>query len=163
MKVIFLDIDGVLNNAYTKDKAPSGIKGIDNRNLQRLAQIVKETGAAIVLCSDWGLVLGDNGIPSAATGDIDYLHKKFKLFNLSIFDQITPYYCGMEVAITTYLKENQDISNCVVIAKDIIYTSNDQYHFLFVQSYWDTAEHGLSNSKMKKAIAILNGENYENI
>ena len=53
MKVIFLDIDGVLNNEYSKTRAPSGVIGIDGDKVKRLRKIVESTGAKLVLTSSW--------------------------------------------------------------------------------------------------------------
>ena len=51
-KVIFLDIDGVLNSWGSKSHC--GIfTGIDRDKTRRLAKIVNETGASIVLSSSW--------------------------------------------------------------------------------------------------------------
>ena len=52
MKVIFLDIDGVLNCRSSKSRCGCYI-GIDNDKVKRLRQIVEATGAEIVLCSSW--------------------------------------------------------------------------------------------------------------
>lgn len=53
MKVIFLDIDGVLNCATTEDHAPGGAIGIERRCVKALRLIVEATGAKIVLTSTW--------------------------------------------------------------------------------------------------------------
>lgn len=70
MKIIFLDIDGVLNNINTRKKSfnapvPDAYKGFDKRILWEdlvyfdkdlvgnLAKIVAETGAKIVISSSW--------------------------------------------------------------------------------------------------------------
>lgn len=52
MKLIFLDIDGVLNNCETAARAPSGNTGIEDKLVQRLAHIVGETDAKIILNSN---------------------------------------------------------------------------------------------------------------
>jgi HAD domain in Swiss Army Knife RNA repair proteins len=54
MKVIFLDIDGVLNNSKTPNprKFPYVI---DRRLLARLQKLLKRTGAKVVLSSSWRL------------------------------------------------------------------------------------------------------------
>ena len=51
-KVIFLDIDGVLNCRNSKSRCGM-YTGIDRDKTRRLAKIVNETGASIVLSSSW--------------------------------------------------------------------------------------------------------------
>lgn len=60
MKIIFLDIDGVLNTIETfinrkKEYKETGILNveIDEFRVQYLKQIIKETDAKIVLSSSW--------------------------------------------------------------------------------------------------------------
>ena len=52
MKVIFLDIDGVLNCVETKEKCKAYV-GIDDKMVSWLKRIVEATGAQIVLSSSW--------------------------------------------------------------------------------------------------------------
>ena len=51
-KVIFLDVDGVLNCRSTKDKC-GAYRGIDDKKVSLLKEIVDATGAIIVLISSW--------------------------------------------------------------------------------------------------------------
>lgn len=53
MKVIFLDVDGVLNRAVTLVRVDERYMGIDPALLRRLADVVQKTGAVIVLTSTW--------------------------------------------------------------------------------------------------------------
>ena len=58
MKIIFLDIDGVLNNKWFFEKrepdAPEfGEHDIDIENIYYLNRLVKETGALLVISSSW--------------------------------------------------------------------------------------------------------------
>lgn len=53
MNVIFLDIDGVLNEDTTPTRTRSRFIFIDQDKLLRLKQIVEATGAKIVLSSTW--------------------------------------------------------------------------------------------------------------
>ena len=54
MKLIFLDIDGVLNCHHTKERAPSGVIGIENEKVHLLNQIVEpEEDRHIILTSSW--------------------------------------------------------------------------------------------------------------
>lgn len=52
MKVIFLDVDGVLNGAASTSQC-RGMVGIDGDKVRRLRSIVEQTGARIVLISSW--------------------------------------------------------------------------------------------------------------
>ena len=53
MKVIFLDIDGVLNRAATKQRVDGYYMGVDPVLARRLAGVVRQTNAVIVLTSTW--------------------------------------------------------------------------------------------------------------
>lgn len=52
MKVVFLDVDGVLNTNSTKTRC-GGYIGIDDAKLPLLKEIIDGTGAEIVLISTW--------------------------------------------------------------------------------------------------------------
>ena len=53
MKAIFLDVDGVLNNNHTRTVTFDGWCFVDDYLVARLAQIVRATGAKIILSSTW--------------------------------------------------------------------------------------------------------------
>lgn len=54
MKVLFLDIDGVLNSVrYDRERDMSKLSNIDETRLPILQHIVKETSAVIILTSSW--------------------------------------------------------------------------------------------------------------
>ena len=53
MKVVFLDIDGVLNSVAFDRERTNGQGNIDKTRLPLLKQILDETGALIVLSSSW--------------------------------------------------------------------------------------------------------------
>lgn len=53
MKVIFLDIDGVVNCYDTKERAPSKVIGVEQRLIAHIKEIVDATGAKLVLSSTW--------------------------------------------------------------------------------------------------------------
>ena len=52
MRIIFLDIDGVLNNAKSNEESLT-FPCIDDVNLRQLKNIVEATGARVVLTSTW--------------------------------------------------------------------------------------------------------------
>lgn len=61
-KIIFLDIDGVLNG-HDKHRHPNGYCGIDPQCVYRLNRIVAETGANLVISSAWRYLM-INGVMS---------------------------------------------------------------------------------------------------
>lgn len=53
MKLIFLDVDGVLNCAQSTSRAPHGCIGVDEDKVALLREIVDATDATIILTSTW--------------------------------------------------------------------------------------------------------------
>lgn len=82
MKVLFLDVDGVLNDEKSKSRC-GGCVGIDSGKMARLKQIVDETGAAIVLSSSWRL--GYNKDHVDLGNFAKYLTNKFRKQGLSVY------------------------------------------------------------------------------
>lgn len=66
MKVIFLDVDGVLNN-FTLIRQ-NGYDYIDPVMVSRVAKVVGQTGAKIVLSSTWRLMHSDKKLVDMALG-----------------------------------------------------------------------------------------------
>ena len=52
MKIIFLDVDAVLNCATTKERVRD-LLFVEDRKVQLLKELVDETGATIILSSTW--------------------------------------------------------------------------------------------------------------
>ena len=111
MKIIFLDVDGVLNADDTymfidgpkkgkhKSNSPTccGYTGIDRAKVKRLQQIIEATDAKIVLVSSWkecyeyftgNPTVEENSDLSATTLRAmgKYLHNKLSEFHLHIYD-----------------------------------------------------------------------------
>ena len=160
MKVIFLDIDGVLNCATSKSYCVEDggrvIKGVDSDKVKRLAKIVEATGAKIVLSSDWKD--GWNKYytsqkPSHAKYLDNHLYKKGKL---TIKDKTPTTYKGTWFRgeeILTYLRTHRDIDNYVIL--------DDTFYDDFINK--EIEEHlvltnrkvGLTDGDVKNAIKIL--------
>lgn len=107
MKVIFLDVDGVLNNFNLLSRY--GFNYIDGGYVSLLAQIVRATGARIVLSSSWRLKDEDRSIVESA----------LRLNGLEIDDQ-TPDLRGrsrME-EISLWLKDHPDVVKFVILDDD---------------------------------------------
>lgn len=163
MKVIFLDIDGVLNCSTSKsrciDDVCGVIHGIDSDKVKRLAKIVEATGAQIVLSSDWKdgwSKYYTSQKPSHAKYLDNHLYKKGKL---TIKDK-TPnthkgsWFRGSE--ILAYLRMHQDIENYVILDDtffDDFANKEIEEHLVLTNR-----EVGLTDGDVNDAIKILLGE-----
>ena len=86
MKVIFLDIDGVLNSrAYDRKRNWNEQTDIDETRLPLVKKIVDETGAKIVLSSTWREHWSKD--PALCDGDGIYINEIFAKFGLEVFDK----------------------------------------------------------------------------
>lgn len=156
MNVVFLDIDGVLNNAKTQSKCPSGFTGISNNLLKRLKKIVHTTNSRIVLTSTWKDCWNKN--PLQCDEDGMYLNRKLKQQGMFVFDKVQDIsktnssYRGW--SIMKYLNENDWTDNWVVL---------DDFEFDF-ETYPEIMNNfvqtnpvvGITNEDVEKAIEILN-------
>lgn len=82
MKIIFTDIDGVLNEDTTPTRTKSRVIFIDEEKLLRLKRIVDATGAKIVLSSTWRY---DREDPKY-NGDFLELREAFHNVGLDFYD-----------------------------------------------------------------------------
>lgn len=145
-KIIFLDIDGVLNCNKTTRRTMSGYTFIGNRQLKNLKRIINATQAKIVLSSDWRYDRDDpryNG---------DYLELKAELMRYGIqFYGFTPEipsaHRGAEIA--QWLAAHPEVSNFVILDDRTDIEPNKDH---WVQT---TMSHGLGIAEANEAIKIL--------
>ena len=163
-KIIFLDIDGVLNASddFGGRSKPnpkcSGFCGIATTKVKKLARIVNETGAEIVLVSSWKR---HYEIYCKDHMDIygKYLHNKLRKQGLQIIDTTLRYeklhsvpneYRG--TAIKQWLKDHPEVTNYIVLDDEIF----DDYAYTIyshlVQTTWTT---GLTDELVAEAIEKL--------
>lgn len=118
MKVIFLDIDGVLNSDEYLDKVKNSyIQGIerdiDVGKVKLLKRAIDETGARVVLSSSWRY-----------TRNARYL--KELLANYEIRVDSTPYIQDIRgLEIKKWLSENQGVEDFIIL-DDEIFDSFDE-------------------------------------
>lgn len=91
MKIIFLDIDGVLNYNNFKGETAGGTMFVSDKKMTLLARLVNETGAKIVLSSTWrvGWAHLDLGQQSALSEDFIELRDKFAEYGLEFYSRTT--------------------------------------------------------------------------
>lgn len=86
MKIIFLDIDGVLNSrAYDRKRNWNEQTDIDETRLPLVKSIVDRTGAKIVLSSTWREHWSIH--PELCDVDGVYINKTFAKYGLEIYDK----------------------------------------------------------------------------
>lgn len=117
MKVIFLDIDGVLNSDEyidsIKDKEMTAENEIDMEKVRLLEQAINQTGARVVLTASGRY---------AQVGR--YLRKV--LSQMAVFTDVTPYMNNIRgLEIKEWLSQNSDVEDFVIL-DDEIFESYDE-------------------------------------
>ena len=120
MKIIFLDIDGVLNYNNFKSETKTGSMFVSDKKMEILKKIIEETNAKIVLSSTWrkGWKDLDLGLPSCLASDFIELRDKFKEYELEFYDKtpILSYYMtrrGEEINL--WLDKHKEVEGFVII------------------------------------------------
>ena len=131
MKIIFLDLDGVLNNWYQPDL-------IARENLNILKKILALSKAKIVLTSSNKYPLQRQNIKNI-TGS--YLEKYVKIIQNE----------DRSLEIKAYLESNTNITDFVIIDDELVEPDFLKYQVLLD---WDR---GLQEEHIKPVLAILNG------
>ena len=153
MKVIFLDIDGVLNCGSTEARCGYYL-GIDDDKVQRLRRIVDATGAKIVLTSTW-----KDGWDREYKEDQDalanYLDRKLKAEGLRILDKTDDEHHDRGAGILRWI-EGRPVESFVIL-DDCLFDYNEMgllQHL--VETTEGTDDGGLQNEHVQRAIEILN-------
>ncbi len=119
MKVIFLDVDGVLNSDEYFDKTRSlNIQGIeediDIEKIKLLKKAINETGARVVLSSSWRYTRNGQQL-------------KELLSNYQIYADSTPFIQNKRgLEIKQWLSENQNIEDFVILDDEIFDSYDDE-------------------------------------
>ena len=151
MNILFTDVDGVLNFDNCKAVAPSGCLGVSDSKVRILRRIVEETGAKVVLSSDWRL---------CRETDQDFRYLKHKLMykgRISICG-VTPDVGGWyrKQEIVEWIESHPEVDYWAVL-DDTIFDGFLDEDFAPHLVLTDPAL-GLTNEDADKAIKILRGE-----
>ena len=158
LKVIFLDVDGVLNSELSREQERNNFDNwmeheVSEMHVNNLKKIVDATGAQIVLSSSWRF---DH--PKATGRDfiadplMKILDRKLKAVGLDIID-VTPDLRGKirGVEIQDWLDRHSEVEKFVILDDDTDMT--DAQKPFFVNT---TFKNGLTEDLANKAIEILN-------
>ena len=154
MKVIFLDIDGVLNCKNSKSRCGYFL-GIDNNKVKRLQKIIEATGSKIVLCSSWkGGWSKDHKDEQNDLGN--YIDRKFKRERLAIFDKTDDTGRNRGEGISNYIAQHK-VDKWVVI-DDEIFGDYEEYNIIehLIKTTFYDENGGLQDEHVDEAIKILN-------
>lgn len=157
MRVLFVDIDGVLNSITSKSRC-DGFIGIDNSKVKLLKEIIDKTNAKIVLVSIWKSHW-EKDYTLICHHDAKYLNNKFRKQNLFIFDKTKDNNSNRGEGIYNWIKEH-NVSNWAVL-DDEIFDDYEKYGILdhlVKTEFYDKNGGGLQKNHVEKAIKILNGE-----
>ena len=156
MKVIFLDVDGVLNCQTSKSKCGAFI-GIDDDKVKRLRAIVDATGAKIILCSSWksGWERTNKELQDR---EADYLDRKLKKEGLRILDKTH------EPRGSAYRGDGiRRWMKCFVTVEEFIILDDEVFDYSecglsphLVQTSFYTDNGGLTDEHAELAIRLLN-------
>lgn len=156
MKVIFLDVDGVINSLVNQAEE-WGVHGFDTMNfdpvnMEPLKELVESTGAKLILSSSWRHT--DTPKDKAA---LENLHRILADYGLYLAGDIGPYRNLRQDAIADWLQKNQDVVDYVIL-DDV----NDGFEGENLRRFVMTDKYvGLTMEDVKKAINILNGIDVE--
>ena len=152
MKVIFLDVDGVLNSIDSEDRFHSWI-GLDYSGIKLLKEIVDATGAEIVLVSTWKLSWDKNN-KSRQDSLGSYLDKRLADEGLAIIDKTGGHINYRGSGIVDWLSEHT-VESWIVLDDEIFedYEECGIIPHLVKTSFYDG---GLKDSHVERAITLLN-------
>jgi hypothetical protein len=151
MKIIFLDIDGVLNcDRYIYTHNCFGI-GIDPSRTALVADIVKASGAKIVLTTSWRSHWSENPAECDAMGR--EINTAFAAQGISVYSKTPHLYYNREEEIKTWLEDNPNVTEFVVI--DDMWLKDDELdeHFVRTSPFLG----GICEDDALAAIEILKG------
>ena len=152
-KVIFLDVDGVLNDAATEDRTPNGFVGLSDTMISNLERVVKNTDAKVVLVSTWKSEW--DKLPENRMPDGEYLNRRLKEHNIVIADKTVDRVSNRGFGINCWLSEHPEAKHWIVLDDDVFV---DYAHMGIMPHLIRTRYYcgGLTSELADQAIAKLN-------
>lgn len=151
-----LDIDGVLNNKFSKSRCGEYV-GIDSDKVRKLKKIVDATGAEIVLTSTWRL--GQNREHNELHNHIKYMRNKLGKEKLHWISSVPDLgWCKRGAEIREWFAKNNDINieGYVILDDEVFSDYDDELLSHLVQTEFYSPDGGLQDEDVDLAIKILN-------
>jgi hypothetical protein len=151
LKVIFLDIDGVLNDSNSNSKC-CGVIGIDDKKVKLLSKIAYNTKSVLVLVSSWK-IYWERLYKDEQYEWGNYLDRKLKRQRLCILDKTTNYGSKRGKEISEFLQKYQ-VEKWIVL-DDEIFEDYEEYEILSHLVKTDFYNGGLKECHVEMAIELL--------
>lgn len=151
MKVIFLDVDRVLNDSGSNSRC-RGVIGIDDNKAKLLSKIVYNTKSVLVLVSSWK-IHWERWYKDEQHELGNYLDRKLKRQRLYILDKTTHYGSERGKEISEFLQKHK-VEKWIVL-DDEIFKDYDNYNILPHLVKTDFYNGGLKECHIEKAIELL--------
>lgn len=146
MRIIFLDINGVLTN-YKTNQA-NFFYGLDQANVSCLAKLVQQTAARLVLASTWRTEFDERMQPhsSIAKGFVSALQK----YDLSLYDQTGHLGGGRRNEVFHWLESHNKVKSFVIL-------DDTNFNWGILSPYWIpiNSKNGLTEQNVQAAKSIL--------
>lgn len=157
MKIIFLDIDGVLNSGtYFANCAYEGMhlyRYFDKEKMELLVKIIEETQAKVVLSSSWRSDLDENLYPIREDGE--RLLAVLAAHGIELYSKTGRRMQERSDEIRGWLKEHPETTHFVILDDEIEGQQYNDWYELephFVKTIYEV---GLTPSDAETAIKIL--------
>ena len=146
-KIIFCDIDGVLNSAYYTKRDGGGISFIEERKVKNLKKIVDATGAEVVITSRANAIFGKTFNQARIDG--------IKEYGVTPIDSVTSmeFQDSKAIHIKLWLQKHNLENVPFVVIDDCQGDLEMQFRDKFIHV---KGKHGLTTQHVRKAIEILN-------
>lgn len=154
-RVVFLDVDGVLNCRETKERVGGhGLSiGVEERKVEILASIVKRTGAIIVLTSSW-----KHGWEKDKTRQknryADYLDEELAKKGLTIEDKTAPDGSARGRGIVEWMSE-RNIESFAILDDELFDYEEEGLLNRVVKTTFYGSDGGLREDHEEKAVRLL--------
>lgn len=153
MKVIFLDVDGVLNCKSTEVRCGYYL-GIDDDKVQRLRRIVDATGAIIVLTSTWK-DYWERKHKEDQDALANYLDRKLRAAGMRILDKTDDEHHDRGAGILRWM-EGRPVESFVIL-DDCLFDYRETGILPYLVETTEGADNGgLQEEHVARAIEILN-------
>lgn len=152
MQLIFLDVDGVLNNDCTTTTTSDGWCFVDDYLVKRLARLVHKTQAKVILSSSWR----DGWIAVKHKNNEPFfkeLWSKLFSYGIELYDRTGRWRKSRGEEIQHYLNNCSNVTNYVILDDVSNFLPNQQSHTILTNPAI-----GLTEEDVNNAIAILEGE-----